>query len=236
MAILSTLVVSGVSRAADGVADMTWNNCTGPVAKDISVATTGYEIFLSVLGIDQLHKAYDVRVIYGDASQTVPDCWRFDVAGCQGSGAILQEVSAKACPAAFDQATPGGLLLKKVILSPITDPYAPTLMQVLLANSYAAGVSAVNPATRYLLEGIKFDHSFSVTGAGNPPADCGGFEKAMCFKLSYATYLNLNGDEVPFGRARDPLSVTSYNTAVEDICANVPAKATTWGHIKSQYH
>jgi len=232
MAILSTLLVSGVSRAADGVVSMTWDTCTGPVAKDISTPAIA-SILISVLGIDVPHKAYDVRVIYGDATQNVPDAWRFDASGCEGSSLVSQDVSGKAC-ATFQGLN--SLQIKKVIFSPPSDPYAPTLMQVLLANSYNDGVLTVNPATRYFLEKINFDLSAAVTGAGDPPNTCGGFETPMCFKLSNATYLDMVGTEIPFGRATPTVSVTAYNGTPADVCANVPAKAATWGQIKSQYH
>ena len=228
MAILSTLLVSGVSRAATGIVDMTWDGCTGPVDKT-TTAPGFYAIFITVAGADQAQKGYDVRVIYGNASQQVPDAWNFDVNGCQ-QGAVTQDVTSKVCPA-YSQGAAGALQVKKVIFSPATDPYATSLMQVLLANAYA-DVPVVVPATRYFLERINFDHSASVVGPTTPGVNCGGFEQPMCFKLSYATYLDLAGTEIPFGRSSAALSV-SFNGP--SACASVPVQPKTWGSIKNQY-
>jgi hypothetical protein len=228
MAILSTLLVSGVSRAADGMVTMNWNSCTGPI--DIATENPAItNLYISVSGMDVPHKAYDVRFIYGNASQAVPDAWRFDATGCEGPTLIAQNTTSKSCVGFMQSAS--GLQIKKVQFSPPSDPYATTLMQVLLANSYNAGVAVVDPNVRYLLEQVVFDLSAAVDGAGSPPATCGGFEQPMCFKLSWATYLDMASNEIPFGRA--PVTSVSYLGA--SACGSIPAKPTTWGNIKGQY-
>ena len=222
MAILSTLAVAGVSRAAIGTVDLSWDGCTGPVDK--TTTTPGiYNLFITELGHDQPHKAYDVRIIYGDATQNVPDAWRFDADGCEGTSLITQDVTSKLCPP-FWQNAPGALQIKKVEFSPPQDGYATTLMRILLANAYGE-VNVVVPTTRYLLEVIKFDLSAAVVGAGSPPATCGGFEVPMNFKLTYAIWLDLAGNEIPFNRSR---TTVSFNGVV-------PVRAETCGSIKSQY-
>jgi hypothetical protein len=227
MAILSTLAVAGVSQAAIGTVDLSWDGCTGPIDK--TTTTPGfYSIFITELGHDQPHKAYDVRIIYGDANQTVPDAWRFDADGCEGTSLITQDVTSKLCPP-FWQNVPGALQIKKVEFSPPQDGYATTLMRVLLANAYS-DVSVVNPATRYLLEVIKFDLNAAVVGAGSPPITCGGMEVPMCFKLSYATWLDLAGNEIPFNRG-----ITQVSWQGPSACPAVPVLPKTWGSIKNQY-
>ena len=173
MAILSTLLVSGVSRAADGMVSMNWTSCTGPV--DINANPVLTSLYISVIGMDVPHKAYDVRFIYGSATQQVPDAWRFDAAGCEGPTLIAQNTTSKSCPGFMQTAS--GLQIKKVQLSPASDPYATSLMQVLLANSYNAGVASVDPNTRYLLEQVVFDLTSAVIGAGSPPTTCGTITK-----------------------------------------------------------
>lgn len=235
MAILSTLVVSGVSQAADGVVDMTWDTCVGPNDKT-TTAPGVYGIYLSVIGIDQLHKAYDVRAIYGNATQQVPDAWRFDALGCQGSSLVALDHLApaavsKVCPS-FMQTSAPSLQIKDVGFSPPSDPYAQTLMRIVMANSYPNGVATVSAATRYFLTRFNFDHTFSVTGPTTLGVDCGGFEQSICFKLSNASYLTLDGIEIPFGRV-NPAPYVSFNGP--GACPGVPAKTTTWGSIKGQY-
>jgi hypothetical protein len=226
---LGILAVAGVSHAAVGTVSMTWDGCTGPVDKTTNVGGP-YALFLTVIGQDEPHKAYDVRFLYGNASQEVPDAWRFDAAGCEGSTLIQQNVATKTCPG-FMQSAPG-LQIRKVQFSPPSDPYVTSLMQVLLANSYNAGVTTVDPNTRYLLEQVVFDLSAAVDGAGSPPATCGGFEQTMCFRLTLATWLDLNGSEHYFVLEDFNLHA-SFNGP--SPCAFSPARATTWGSVKNQY-
>src|SRR6186713_2713466 len=82
LALLTSLAFAGVSQAAIGTVDMTWDSCTGPVDKTTNVAAP-YSLFITVVGQDEPHKGYDVRFVYGNASQEVPDAWRFDEAGCE---------------------------------------------------------------------------------------------------------------------------------------------------------
>lgn len=235
MAILSALVVPGVSRAADGVVDMTWDTCVGPVDKS-TTAPGVYGIYVSVLGIDVLHKAYDVRVIYGNASQLIPDAWGFDATGCQGSSFVSVDHLApaavsKVCPSMMQTSAPS-LQIKDVSLVPVGQPYANTLMRCVLANSYPNGVATINAATRYFLARYNFDHTFSVTGPTQAGVNCGGFEESMCFKFQQGTYLDMNGVEFSFGRSSPALAV-SFNSA--SACPGVPAQPKTWGSIKAQY-
>ena len=114
MAILSTLLVSGVSQAADGTVSMSWTSCTGPV--DIAASPVITNLYITVTGMDVPHKAYDVRFLYGSATQQVPDAWRFDAAGCEGPTLIQQNLSSKSCPGFMQTAS--GLQIKKVQFSP----------------------------------------------------------------------------------------------------------------------
>jgi len=227
MAILSTLAVAGVSQAAVGTVDLSWDGCTGPIDKDVTTPAI-VNLFITELGHDQPHKAYDVRIIYGNATQTVPDAWRFDAEGCEGTSLITQDVTSKLCPP-FWQNAAGALQIKKVEFSPPQDNYEESLMRVLLANAYQ-DVNTVVPTTRYLLEVIKFDLTSAVVGAGSPPATCGGLEVPMCFKLSYATWLDLAGNEIPFNRG-----VTQVSANGATACPSVPVRPKTWGAIKGQY-
>ena len=239
MAVLALLAVAGKSDAANGTINMTWDTGVGAIDKTGAPGGAGitYEIFMSVLGIDQLHKAYDVRMIYGDASQNVPDAWRFDAVGCEGSSLVTLDhlppaAVSKACPA-FMQTSAPSLQIKDVSLSPNTDPYATTLMRCVLANSYPNGVATINPATRYFLAGFKFDFTFGVTGPSDPGNTCGGMETPVCFKMSNSRWLDLNGIESAFDRASAAISVSWQGAGA---CAAVPARPATWGQLKNQYH
>jgi hypothetical protein len=232
MMILSFLAFAGVSHAAIGTVDMTWDGCTGPVDKTTNVAAP-YSIFVTVIGHDEGHKGYDVRIIYGNASQQVPDAWRFDANGCEGSSLVTMDFNSKACPR-FQQNSSGNVgPITKVEFSPPFDPYPVTLMRALFAWVYSPDVTAVNPGTRYLLVRIGFDLSQAVPGPGTPGITCGGFEEPMCFRLSNASFLDTNNVEKLFNRS-NPMLAVSFNGA--GVCPGaVPAKPATWGSIKGQY-
>lgn len=235
VAVLAALCVAGKGEAASGTIAMTWDTCTGPLDKTVSADPV--TINISVLGTDILHKAYDVRLIYGDANQNVPDAWRFDAVGCQTSSAVTinhlpPAALSKSCPA-FMQTSAPSLQIKDVSLSANIDGYASTLMRMVMANSYPNGVATVNPATRYFLAGLQMSTAFSVNGPGDPPNTCGGFEIPICFKLSRGSLLDLNGIETQFDRPGAVMSVTWQGASA---CSGVPAKPATWGQIKNQYH
>jgi len=227
LAVLGFVSVAGMSHAAVGTVDMTWDGCTGPVDK--TTTTPGYySLFLTVIGHDQPHIAYYVSFVYGNASQEVPDAWRFDAEGCETSAGITQDVTSKLCPP-FSQ-NGDGVQIRRVRFSPPSDIWATTLMQVLLANSYVR-VDSVDPATRYLLERVRFDLTYAVAGASSA-ATCGGFEQPICFKLSLATWLDPAGNEIYFNHPY-PTTMVTFNGP--GACSALPARASTWGSIKSQY-
>jgi hypothetical protein len=223
LSILCALAAPG--HADDGLVNMTWNGCAGPLDVTPAPADT-LSLYLTVSGMNGGHKGYDVRFTYGNSAQQVPDAWRFDPNGCEGSSRVRQDVSLPGTCPAFYQAGTHNLQIRQVDFSPPSDPYATTLMRVLLASVYDP-VTAVNPGETYLLERVRFDLSHAVPGSGSGPLACGGLEQMMAFTLTSATYLDLNGIELNFGRARNPLTVT-VNTVV-------PARPTTWGSIKGQY-
>jgi len=208
----------------------------------VTSSTPGeFSLYVSVLGIDQPHQAYETTFIYGDGTSNVPDAWRFDPPGCQGSSFITinhlapAEV-AKSCPS-FQ----GGLAsvqVKDVAFVPPSDGYAGTNLRVSLFNAYPPGVMTVDRDTRYFLMRVLFYHNDSVAGATTPGVDCGGWETPMCFRIIRAIYLDLNGTELPFGRnvaPGAPLIVTFNGLNPPGNCGGVPAHPTTWGAIKHQY-
>jgi hypothetical protein len=233
------VTLAGTSQAANGVIDMSWNVCA-PVVQDITTTTPGqYSLYLSVLGIDQAHQAYEVTYIYSNSSSTVPDAWRFDPAGCQGSSFVTIDHLApaavsKVCPT-FQGALQSVQVKDVAFVPPSDSRYLQTNMRVSLFNAYPAGIPTTNPATRYFLGRTLFDHTFSVVGPTDPGNTCGGFEQSICFKLIRGNYLDLAGTEIPFDRnvaVGAPLFVTFNGPAG---CAGVPAQAKTWGQIKNQY-
>ena len=239
LAILSVLAFAGRSEAASGTVSMNWDNCTGPVDKT-GAGPGVYPLVVSVLGIDFLHKAYDVKVIYGNSSQEVPDAWQFDAGAtaCQGASQLVTTwtwgksppANASGCGDKMMQTSTPSLQVPDV--NYVTQGYATSLMRLVLANTYPNGVTAINVATRYYLMAFAFDHTFSVDGATTPGSTCGGFIEPMCFKIANASVLDLTGVESWFDRSGGVVQA-SFNGS--SACSAVPAKAKTWGQIKSQY-
>ena len=232
------LALANPCAAADGLVDFSWNACA-PVVQDVSSNAPGpFSLYISVLGFDQPHQAYETTFIYGDADGLVPDAWRFDPAGCQGSSFITinhlaPAVVAKACPTF--QGNLASVQVKDVAFVPPGDQgtgYLATNLRVSLFDAYPPGILSTNAGTRYFLERVVFDHTYSVYGAGTPGETCGEWQIPMTFKIIRANYLTLppEGLEIPFGRniaPGQPLYVT-FNT-------QTPARPTTWGAIKHQY-
>lgn len=231
LVILSSLAVAGVSQATNGVVSMNWDSCTGPVDKTTTVGAA-YQLFISEIGLDQTHTAYQVEFIYGNASQTVPDAWRFDAGACE-DGLLTQDAVSKSCPPFAQTANSSALVIKRAEFSPSFGNYATTLIRTIYAVAYANTPITAVGTTRYLLERAAFDLSFATAGPTDPGVTCGGFEQPMCFKLSHAGWLDVNGQEIPFDRA-DPALSASFNGP--SACPAVPVQQKTWGSIKSQYH
>jgi hypothetical protein len=246
LTVAAALAFASSSQANDGLVDMSWNGCT-PIVQNLSTTTPGaYSLYISVIGFDQPHQAYETTFIYGDASGNVPDSWRFDPAGCQGSSFVTIDHLA---PAAVSKTCPtfqgalASVQVKDVGFVPPSDQgtgYLATNMRVSLYNAYPPGIPATVGTTRYFLERVLFDHTFSVQGATTPGVDCGNWANAICFKMIRAHYLLPpdNPLDIPFGRDNGgpglPLFVT-FNDPTFSSCSAVPSKPATWGAIKNQY-
>lgn len=210
---------------AQGAVSIDWQTCASAVDRAV-VAAPNQKINVSVINQSELHKAYDVRVTFGSPGG-LRDAWRFDTDGCQTGLLVMNVVDAKTCPT-FMQGGAGNLQIKKFTYDPVTGKIVG-----LLANAYQA-VTTVSPATRYLLCSYNFDMTYAVAGPTTPGVDCGGVEVPMCAHITYATWLDLAGNEIPwtvakeFVTANDPLNSSGCPGAT-------PATSKTWGSLKSQY-
>ncbi len=245
LATLAGLALAGPSYASNGLVDLSWNQCS-PVVSDLTTNTPGlYSLFVSVTGFDQPHQAYESTLLYGDANGAVPDAWRFDPVGCEGTpfvriDHIAPSSVAKVCPSF--QGAASTAQVKAVDFVPPSDTgsgYLLTQMRCTLFNVYpndGAGSPNFNPAVRYFLMRVEFDLTYAVTGATTPNASCGGWEQPMCFQLGRAGYLDLAGTEVPFGRSTPfgQAPIVTFNGGGVN-CGTSPARPATWGSIKNQY-
>ena len=251
---LALLLFVPSAAGAQGVVSLSWDACTGPVNKT-GLAGTQVALFASLLGQSQTAQAYQVQISIGSSSYYgFPDAWRFDPAGCQGSGLIVINHTApaavvKACPS-FQGA------LQSVQVKDFSFDALTGRARAVLYNSYPnyapnSGAAqgnpvATNPAQRYFLGRFLFDEAFGATGPTDPGNTCGGLEKGLCFHLDSQTWLDLAGAEQPWSRDAGQAYVT-VNGPVVFVGTDwrgytvwtcdppVPARPVTWGAIKNQY-
>lgn len=229
--------------SAPGVLHFTWNGC-GSVLNIPAVPgqSSGLHFVAYVTGQSDPTESYEVWILYGTPQNAVPDAWRFDPVGCQGSSQVTVEhipppPLAATCPAFQDAGGPhNSFFITDVDFSPPTLPYPTTVMRVALAVVYPAG-NVPDPGKSYFLMGVNFDETFGVNGPGDPSVPtCGGLENVMCFKYLKANYIINDGTmaEVAFGPSA--LFNPTVNDANNSSCNSVvPARPATWGEIKSQY-
>ena len=233
--IAGLLAIATPAQGAHGTLELRWNSCDGPI-EHCATAEGPNTLYASVIGIDQPHRGYEVQLILGDPTTlTVPDAWRFDGTGCQGSDAVQVDHLppadlATACPAF--QGTAFSEVYKGVQLVPdyLPPQYARTLLWLFLANQYPSGQPAADPAKRYHLVRFVFGHSRSVSGASTPGVACGGLETALQFRAIAAGYLDPVGNEHYWSQEPNPLT-----SEVRGACVPVAAVNSTWGAIKGQY-
>ena len=94
---------------------------------------------------------------------------------------------------------------------------------------------AADPAMRYALATLGFDHAHSVTGDGGGTA-CGGAELPFCFVVGTADIYHAAPDYTVERATVEPGVLTWQNADGHVDCLQaVPAKATTWGRLKAIY-
>jgi len=232
-----------VAGAATGDIAMSWGSCS-PIVRDVTATNSTMSLFISVIGNDETHEAYQVRFVMGGADHMVPDAWRFDSQGCQAAALLTinhlpSGAHAKTCPA-FQGNTASSTQLKAFGFVGPNGVYDLGIMRGVLANIYSEG-STSTASQRYFLAEFRFDHIQSAVGEGVPGVTCGGLETPLCFNL-------LTGIQDPnvgtssYYRLGDPTEIVfdwnpSTWVTVNGLggCPAVPASSTTWGQIKSVY-
>ena len=232
------------SSAAVGTVDLSWNSCS-PLVPSLSRGAPGpVSMYASVTGHDVPHSAYQISLYfyapYFPSYGPLGDSWRFDAAGCQGSGRLdLRHTPlgavATACPPFQGPGTDPGLQIKDFSFSPISGR-----ARLSLANSYPGGVTDTDPAKRYFLMSATFDHTSSVVGTGTPGVTCGWFEQDIlisyfvpcdgrgCGTGAPPSWLDLGGTQHDFLIGQGSLTFCGS-------CEPAPAASTTWGAIKAVY-
>ena len=124
-------------------------------------------------------------------------------------------------------------------------------MRVIVATAYPSTPQTPDPAQRYHLLAIRFDHTHSVSGPGTPGLTCGGYDQPLCFALwsglqthggncllprhPTSHYVAPDGTEEPFQLGQGFASF-GLDPATAFSCFEVtPVRGATWGAIKAQY-
>jgi hypothetical protein len=234
------LGAASTSAFADGAVSLNWDSCTGPINKDVAPGSlrSANVMFISVLGQSIVHQAYQVQVTVG-GNGPLRDAWRFDPAGCQGTPYYtIDHLSlAKSCPSF--QGTLQSVQVKDFAYDALTGKAKISLYNAYPNNPVGGGPAqgnpgAITPTTRYFLGSVSFDETYGVTGPTDPGNTCGGLEVGTCFHLTSQTWLDLNGNEIPWAIAQE--YVTSHDAANAMHCPGAtPTTSTTWGSLKNQY-
>jgi len=259
LASLALLAFAGSSEATTGTLKIGWGGCNDSPITDLAItpqqATTA-NLVAFVTGQDDPTLSYQVWILYGNAAtRTVPDAWRFDGGGCEGSLAVTLNHLAPAtlsatCPSFQDAGTahPASIQIKDLGLSPPNQPFATTLERIVVANAYwdkVGGMYVGNTPVagrKYFLMDAEFNFASATEGPTDGAAGtCGGLETPVCFNVVTASYLinDGSGNELPFrvyGDATgDWATAHSASQGSAPFCQATPAQPRTWGSIKSQY-
>ncbi len=249
------LAVTGNAHAQldrlGGTVSLSWDNCS-PIVVNKNMLAGPNKAYASVTGHALGHQAYQVWLLLGHSSQSLPNAWRFDAtagdpgcnAGFSGSDAVPYSGNvvalAKTCPG-FVPTSVASNKIQTYQFAPAPLGFATTLGNALAAFAYpnnGAGSPNINPALRYLLVEFQCDHTFSVAGPADPAVACGGFEEGMCIYVidGRTSWLDLTSTEHKFNDGMSNRFLTYNGGALNGLCPDViPAAPTTWGSIKAQY-
>jgi hypothetical protein len=237
---LLLLSVAASSAFAEGVVNLSWDTCVGPINKAVVPGSINFA-FASLSNMTTQSSGYEVDLAIGTPGSPLADAWRFDPAGCEGSALIAMDQNptaavSKVCPSL--QGALAALQIKDYSYDSITGK-----ARLVFANAYPAGMTAPNPAVRYHLLNVKFDMTFGVNGPADPAVACGGLENPVCIALIKGIYIQYsavpgdpaNGTEHSWTFQQD--HIRSNDTANVTRCPGaVPARPATWGQIKNTYH
>ena len=246
---LPILALVVLARPAAGGVDVSWNACS-PIVTDrlLPSGATSSRLYFSVTGLTGTVKSFEIRFRYGSqwagdcGALHPPDAWRFDDAGCEGQANLLQIKTTSSDPACPQLTGPTGLNLTKIEYDPLIGRET-----VIIARAWSPAIT-VDPAVRYQIANVTFDHTYAVSGPGAPPETCGGFEQPICFtfqgshdahgdcyRFGQNSYLDGDGVEHSFGAF--PSVIATFRSDASSVACNgaTPATPKTWGALRAQY-
>jgi len=239
--ILTAALLLPTAVFANPAVNITWTGCPAINAPRNRTLADGPTATVVVTGHGFTAPVRAIHIVVGvgyAGVQGIPDSWRYDPAGCSAGGFQASYASA-GCPSI---AGPNPVSISKfeydgisgkATLAFIFDPWTP------------------DPNTTYTLAQFTFDKSNGFRGLGAKPDSCGCAERAECLRITYATYLDANTNEIPFNLESESVSWEDpYGIAcgVADCfdppCDNrdpcslpqaTPAEQRSWGSLKASY-
>jgi hypothetical protein len=165
-------LVAGAAHAQGPYVRLSWDGCDPQVPDKLWSGPHTYELVLSIIGEGVPNAGHDTSILVAPDLQ---DAWRFDDAGCQGGSYVTFNAGGtKTCP---PMQGIGPLGITAFLYDP--DTHTGTIR---LANTY--NEFDPDPAVRYVLWIVTFDHQYSVTGPTDPGVSCGDVLAGLYFDFS----------------------------------------------------
>jgi len=240
----ATAALSTAGWAQNPQAVLSWGAntaCPATVTTNMNFTTaTVYPMYIAAknLTTNDANVGDDLQLFLG---RNLPDCWRFDDAGCQtGSQLVLNNTGSKTCPALKGL---NSLTITQYQYYTNEAPNARANLRLAITYDVMTPVAG----TTYIMWNVLFDHSFSVTGAGSPPTNCGGADQPLCIAMTNPTMPNYDSAQVqsvllensglaaPFTFANPTDGYVTWNGGL-NCPAAVPTLPATWGKLKGMYH
>jgi len=240
--------LASVAHAQTGCARLSWNSCDSWNQHSCWQGPGSYRLVLSVagLGTPNIGTDFNIRLRLNTSCGFTgyPDAWRFDDAGCQTGSrlGLSSDALNPSCPALKGSSTQSF-----TNFSIEQSQEAANLRLAIIYDSVTP-----DPATRYTLWTITFDHSHSIEGASPPDhSSCGGAEECIFFLVDTAILLATSGVPLNFTGCDVNLyppapaavwgecfvcgpSDPAILAGVSD-CAPVPTRSSTWGRVRATY-
>lgn len=228
-ALAPAVIVLGCSTTtvhADPSGRYSWDQCDPVVTNKNWTGPGTYVQVISALGLVPGITSIQVRVVTG----YVQDAWYFSdnfVAGCQPQSRLAFSSTGTDCAAA-----PVTQFVYQRMYTLTPSGSNGFMLDMALNPNFAP-----DPAVRYAIARLAFDHSHSVAGYAPPVSgNCGSADVEVCFAISGFYFTGPpSGGSLPFDS--DYLTWQDFNaTHTSRPCpAAVPARPATWGQIKGQY-
>lgn len=227
-----TLLLASIAGSAHAqLVRLSWvktgvsNGCDPQLSNLDFTAAGTYTLVESVTGLDPVLFGHDSRIKISPGGASYPDAWNFDDAGCNAGflSVVSTAVNATTCPS-----------LKGANSSPINSwAYDPVSNSFKLALTITFDPFDPNPATRYTMWKIVFDHTNSVPGSdGGDPATCDHLDQGLLIDAFNGTVIfntTSGGDLVGQPQPGDRNPVTTNGGPA------VPTQSGTWAKLKGQY-